>query len=295
MFRILVANRKGGCGKTTLTTTLAGCFARRGTCTTLVDCDPQGSSLAWCGLHARIWRRCTRSPATTPTHGLSAGWLLRIPANTEVLLIDTPAGLLAHEFERFARRADVLLIPVVPSPIDLRATLLFIDIVRRLQEFRSGRLRVALIANRLRERTLSAKQLDVTLDRMTQAEDPCARFPGLCRPRRQRPQYLRRRQQRIALAPRGLECFAGMAAGARRRAAARQYHAAGGEGTQARYLIRALDDTLAIVAVTAGPWHEHPPEPTSPWCRGRGAASPVMPAAAPARTNRACAPRRHRR
>ncbi len=58
---------------------------------------------------------------------------------------------------------------MVPSPIDLRATLLFIDVVRRLQEFRSGRLRVALIANRLRERTRSAKQLDATLDRMTQA------------------------------------------------------------------------------------------------------------------------------
>ncbi len=169
MFRILVANSKGGCGKTTLTTTLAGYFARCGRRTTLVDCDPQGSSLAWCGLRAAHLPPVHALGSNDPTHGFSAGWLLRIPSSTEVLLVDTPAGLRAHEFERFARHADVLLIPVVPSPIDLRATLLFIEVVRRLQEFRSGRLRVALIANRLRERTLSAKQLEATLDRLTQA------------------------------------------------------------------------------------------------------------------------------
>jgi len=169
MFRILVANSKGGCGKTTLTTTLAGYFARAGKRTTLVDCDPQGSSLAWCGLRAAHLPAVHALGSNDPAHGLSAGWLLRIPSSTEVLLIDTPAGLRAHEFERFARHADVLVIPVVPSPIDLRATLQFIELVRRLQEVRSGRLRVALVANRLRERTLSAKQLDATLDRLTQA------------------------------------------------------------------------------------------------------------------------------
>src|SRR5690348_7621604 len=152
MFRILIANSKGGCGKTTLTTSLAGCYARSGKRTTLVDCDPQGSSLAWCGLRAAHLPPIHALASNDPTYGLSAGWLLRIPATTEVLLIDTPAGLRAHEFERFARHADVVLVPVVPSPIDLRATLAFLDTVRKLAEVRSGRLRVALVANRLRER-----------------------------------------------------------------------------------------------------------------------------------------------
>lgn len=169
MFRILVANSKGGCGKTTLTTTLAGYFAHSGKRTTLVDCDPQASSLAWCGLRAAHRAPVHALASNDPAYGLSAGWLLRIPPPTQVLLIDTPAGLRAHEFERLARHADVLLIPVVPSPIDLRATLMFIEMVRKLHEVRSGRLRVTLIANRLRERTHSAKQLDVTLDRLTQA------------------------------------------------------------------------------------------------------------------------------
>ena len=169
MFRILIANSKGGCGKTTLTTSLAGCYARSGKRITLVDCDPQGSSLAWCSLRAAHLPPIHALASNDPTYGLSAGWLLRIPATTEVLLIDTPAGLRAHEFERFARHADVVLVPVVPSPIDLRATLAFLDLVRKLADVRSGRLRVALIANRLRERTNSARQLDATLDRLTQA------------------------------------------------------------------------------------------------------------------------------
>jgi chromosome partitioning protein len=169
MFRILVANSKGGCGKTTLTTSLAGYFARSGRRTTLVDCDPQASSLAWCGLRGAHLPRIHALASNDPTHGLSAGWMLRVPPSTQVMLIDTPAGLRAHEFERFARHADVLVIPVVPSPIDLRATLAFFDMVRKLPEVRGGRLRIALVASRLRERTRAAKHLEATLDRLTQA------------------------------------------------------------------------------------------------------------------------------
>jgi chromosome partitioning protein len=169
MFRILVANSKGGCGKTTLTTMLAGYFARSGRRTTLVDCDPQASSLAWCGLRAAHLPRVHALASNDPTHGLSAGWMLRVPPTTQVMLIDTPAGLRAHEFERFARHADALVIPVVPSPIDLRATLAFFDMVRKLPEVRGGRLRIALVASRLRQRTRAAKHLEATLDRLTQA------------------------------------------------------------------------------------------------------------------------------
>lgn len=169
MFRILVANSKGGCGKTTLTTSLAGYFARSGRRTTLVDCDPQASSLAWCALRAAHLPRVHALASNDPAHGLAAGWMLRVPPATQVLLIDTPAGLRAHEFERFARHADALVIPVVPSPIDLRATLAFFDMVRKLPEVRSGRLRIALVASRLRQRTRAAQSLEATLDRLTQA------------------------------------------------------------------------------------------------------------------------------
>jgi len=168
VFRILIANSKGGSGTTTVTTTLAGYYARAGRRTCLLDCDPQGSSLDWHRL---------RAPGRPPLHVIaghdalhtsSAASVLRLPRDTQVLLIDTPAGLRAHEFAPFARQADVLLVPLVPSPLDLRATLDFLDRVRRLPEVRQGRLRVSLIANRLRERSVAARDLDATLQKLTQ-------------------------------------------------------------------------------------------------------------------------------
>ncbi len=169
MFRVLVANSKGGCGKTTVTSSLAGYFAQSGRRTTILDCDPQGSSLAWSAQRAAHLPPVHAMAGNNPAYGLNAGWLMRVPTQTEILLIDTPAGVRAHEFEGLARHADALVIPIVPSPIDLRATLMFIDVVRKLAEVRSGRLRVALIANRLRERANSTRQLDATLERLTQA------------------------------------------------------------------------------------------------------------------------------
>jgi chromosome partitioning protein len=169
MFRILIANSKGGCGKTTLTTNLAAYFASQGRQTTLFDCDPQASSMAWCQQRPAHAAPVHALAGNDPSRGLSPGWMLRIPPTTEILLIDTPAGLRGHEFDQFARHADALVVPVVPSSIDLRATLSFIDMVRKRDEVRKGRLHVSMIANRLRERTLSAQQLDSTLGRLTTA------------------------------------------------------------------------------------------------------------------------------
>lgn len=169
MFRILIANSKGGCGKTTLTTNLAAHFSNAGKQTTLFDCDPQGSSLAWCQQRPAHLAAVNPVAGNDPSRGLAPGWMLRIPPTTDILLIDTPAGLRGHEFDQFARHADALIVPVVPSSIDLRATLGFIDMVRKRDEVRSGRMRLAMIANRVRERTVSARQLDATLGRVTAA------------------------------------------------------------------------------------------------------------------------------
>jgi chromosome partitioning protein len=75
----------------------------------------------------------------------------------------------AHELAQLSRNAHVLLVPIVPSALDLRATLGFIDKLRALPEFRSGTLRTALVINRIKERTVSAREMDATLGRITQA------------------------------------------------------------------------------------------------------------------------------
>lgn len=190
MFRIIIANAKGGCGKTTLATNLAAFFAGQGRRSVIVDCDPQGSSAAW----------GQERPATVPpvgvvrggdAQGLAAGWSLRIPAGTEYLVVDTPAGFRDNQLVQLTRLAQVMLVPVLPSALDLRATLAFLESVRRIPEVRSGALRIGVVANRVRDRTLAARELAVALAGLEQ--------PQLVR--------LRDSQRYVQLAAAGLSVF----------------------------------------------------------------------------------------
>src|SRR6185369_1460309 len=121
MKRIIVLNAKGGCGKTTLATNLASGYAIRGFKTALIDYDPQGSSMQW--LRAR-------PPGLPLIHGiaihdasrvpLAGAWQLKVPRDTQRVVVDTPAGLRAMDLTGRLNGEDLLVVPIQPSAIDIR-------------------------------------------------------------------------------------------------------------------------------------------------------------------------------
>lgn len=146
----LVINRKGGAGKTTVTINLASCFAARNVCTTIMDYDPQGSSLHWLK---------SREPRLAKIHGANAaperfGQLrslgMYVPPQTGQLIIDAPGGVGGVLLQELLCRANCVLIPVTPSSIDIHATAHFIKDVLLTGIVRSRGIRIGVIANRVR-------------------------------------------------------------------------------------------------------------------------------------------------
>jgi chromosome partitioning protein len=146
----LVINPKGGSGKTTLTINLASYFASAGVPTTVMDYDPQGSSLNWLRL---------RSPHAPRIHAANAarhqGVQLRsiamyVPEATEQLIIDAPAGAAGLVLQEMLDRASCVIVPVPPSPIDIHATAKFVAEVLNTARMQARRLPVAIVANKVR-------------------------------------------------------------------------------------------------------------------------------------------------
>jgi chromosome partitioning protein len=159
--RILVVNAKGGCGKTTITTNIASHYAQRGLNVRLFDHDNQGSSLAWINRRSASLNQIHGVDASkNQDHRLTRSWKLRVPPETDVSIIDTPAGVDISELSALFQTNDSIIIPVLPSPIDIHATAHFIKNLLTTGKARKKMIRIAVVANRVRKNTLVYQSLE---------------------------------------------------------------------------------------------------------------------------------------
>lgn len=144
MKSILIANRKGGCGKTMVAVTIAAALAARGGAVGLADADPQKSALRWLK---------TRPDGAAPIRAVD--WtdpddFGEAPKKLDWLVIDAPGALTGDRAEALIAEAEAVLTPVLPSIFDVDSTRKFLKEIEHVKRVRKGKVGVSLIANRTR-------------------------------------------------------------------------------------------------------------------------------------------------
>ena len=147
---IVVANPKGGVGKSTLATNVAGCLAAAGHAVMLGDVDRQQSARQWLAL---------RPPGLPRITGwdVAADEVVRPPRGTTHVVLDTPAGLHGKRLDAVLKIADRLLVPLSASLFDIQATHAFVNALR--EHRRAGEIDIGVVAVRVRDHTRSHEQL----------------------------------------------------------------------------------------------------------------------------------------
>lgn len=156
--RILVINGKGGSGKTTLSTNLAVWLAKRGDTTVLVDADPQGSASYW--LSSRALELPTIfGVKIEPNSRITRSFQWRAPKSTRWLITDAAPGLTDNALDDIIQNHDLIIVPVLPSDIDIRASARFIGELLLSRSMRRQRRPIAVVANRVKQQTSAWERL----------------------------------------------------------------------------------------------------------------------------------------
>ena len=153
MRHIMVLNAKGGCGKSTLATNIASYFATEGASVALADYDPQRSSLDW--LKRRPEDRAEIAGVAAYEDGLR-----RVPRTADIVVVDAPARSHGKELTDLVKHAETIIVPVLPSTIDMQASTTFIEELKNVGKIQRKQAKIGTVANRVRDNTLIWGDLD---------------------------------------------------------------------------------------------------------------------------------------
>lgn len=159
LHKVVVLNPKGGCGKTTLATNIAAYFANRGPAPILVDLDPQGFSMRW--LHRRSGKRPRIHGSNANRRTMQGREVVQLQTRpeTENLVIDLPAAVTPDELIDITYGAGSILIPILPSAIDVSSASRFIAELLLVTQIDRRNRQIAVVANRTRQNTKSFRML----------------------------------------------------------------------------------------------------------------------------------------
>lgn len=159
MQKIVLLNPKGGSGKTTIATNLASYYAVAGLKPTLMDLDAQGSTTRWLGKRAQGQATIYGIAGYERNTRVTRSFAMRLPLDSERLIVDTAAALEPQRLPDITRNATAILVPVLPSDIDIHAAAKCISDLLLIAKIRREDQRIAVIANRVKKNTLVFKSL----------------------------------------------------------------------------------------------------------------------------------------
>lgn len=162
--KIVVLNPKGGSGKTTIATNLAAFYAARGQFPAIRDLDAQASSTRWLSKRTEDMPRIHGSSPFNVPAKMTRTFAMRIPNEVDRIVIDTPAAINKHQYIEFTRDADRILIPVLPSDIDIQAVTRCIADLLLHAKIQRNENRMAVVANRVKPNTVIFRSLMRFLD-----------------------------------------------------------------------------------------------------------------------------------